>query len=1037
MKRIELGSDQIIQADSPTRLILLLDLIGKGCRPTPEEFGAGQRQVLYYKSAARAFGLLSAEGRLLTPARVLLTLQMNAQMARLAIAFEQSECARLWMSWYGVKRIFELTRESAEGFLSNCTTEISGETLGRRRDSLVAWLVHVCRHHPAIQKHPEIPAKRWTGALGHTAVFDSRESAEVVQELAARTTIVRVATAYLSVIGFNILSATLEQAVFQLLIGSEDAVQDVAEVLKRFELSISHGSPTASKRRAIQRFYRDCLSGIIRIREFVAGYRGRLHAKVYLFDDVAAYVTSSNLSRGGLRSNIECGYVVRDEEAVNYYLNRFDDHFQVAVDLVPPVLNIIEKSWAFQSVIAPYIVYLRTILELFPDPPDLHAQAKSRLSEYQQLMVAAILHVFRQRRRALLVAPTGTGKTHVGSYVGTVLLESREITRIIVLCPNESIGRSWKDTLEEYGRCPEVITHGIMQGKGASEEHRLERTRKRLGTVRSTDLLIVDECHAFRNPLAQGHDTLAGLVQRHEEEGPFLLLLTATPISKGLDDLNTLLRLLGDVALKLEADIATARSVVNVTLPFIYEHFGKDLGDGRGRGIMFPDGMRYFARVEVRTSRYDSAMGSVFEFIAGMRLVFRRSLDAAQRSLPGMDVTIADSVSTSVGELIRLQLMRRAESSPQALKSTIESLRGSDRDFVHVDPIAFGESLDELAHLIPRAHEDTKLKSVVALLRGRKGKALIFSMWTATVEYLAEHLRERLPNRRIESVTGKMSEAVRSDRIRRFAPNAQKSKLRGECIDILIATDAIAEGENLQDATTVINYDLPWTPLFLVQRIGRVDRATAERRRVRVWNCYPESEIFDRMVSLWQRLRGRADTHAALSQTHVFGEHDRDLAHASAGDPNIMKDFYDQPDYENLKRTFDERLPTSAWFVDRATANEQDIKDARSLPRGALAARMGGEPGTFVLLRDRLELRSVFAPAGGGPLQVAPDNVTHELVLQRIRAAPDEEGHVITDQMVDDVSNVVERWCHEHKLDAEEVEVICGEVQMRIDGEPG
>ncbi|WP_437758477.1 helicase-related protein [Sorangium sp. So ce1389] len=1031
----KLDGSKVPQADTPHTLLRVIARLGDGEPLDAAELGVTNRQVQYYTQAARLFGFISTDKRMLRAGHALLQLPLVAQLSRLAIAFEQTECATRWTRWHGVRSLLEVSAGSAARFLEDCTTGIHGETLTRRAKTLEVWREHVRKHHPALHPHPSLPAPgRWRGAPGHTAIFETASSAKVVRALAERTEVLRAATAYLSVGGYEILTDPLREATMRLLVGTEQAWPSVADILRRFQQSIERGPPSESKQRAIRHFHQGVVTGAVRVRHFASKYKPRLHAKVYLFDGRAAYITSANLSQSGLRSNIEGGYVARAEEVVEYYLSRFEEYFNEAEDLVPEILPVLEESWAFQPLVSPYLLYLSVLLKLFPEPPDLSGQTDYRLARYQEMMVAAVLHILRERRRALLVAPTGTGKTVVGSYIAASLFKE-PIARIVVLCPNSRLSQEWTKTMDRFGIHPAVITHGIMQGKGRRTERAADDLDQRLATIRDTDLVIVDECHVFRNPSTQGYDSLARLIGGKRTQGvPWLLLLTATPMSKGLDDLNTLLGLLDDAPLSAIPEIATARSVVNVTLPFIIEHFGEESRKHPGRGLMFGSELRFFPTVRVRTERYRSAMGEAFTHISRMRLSFRRTAQPNQLELPGFSSMDLDGATGFAG-LIRLHLMRRAESSPRALLNSIERLKSRDGKLVPDDPKEMDAALSELRALVPEEDRDTKLEALVGLLvRNQRRKVLIFSMWTATVEYLQSALQRRLGARRVEHVTGDLNDRDRGDRIVRFAPEAQgqgkKPSSRGAAIDVLVATDAIAEGENLQDADIVVNYDLPWTPLYLIQRIGRVDRPTKLQREVHVWNFYPDDDLFDRMIDLWKRLISRSDLCAELSRTQVLGEHDRDLAEFGPDDLGLVKAFYQQEDYGKLSQDYHARLPTSAWLVDRAKASAEEVAAARALPAGVLAARAGRQPGTFALIQTGEHRLCVFAPEGSGNLQVSPDRVPHEVVLEHIRADRQTRSHRAPAELADRVGSVVQRWCDEANVDPEQVTMLCGEAVL-------
>jgi superfamily II DNA/RNA helicase len=154
----------------------------------------------------------------------------------------------------------------------------------------------------------------------------------------------------------------------------------------------------------------------------------------------------------------------------------------------------------------------------------------------------------------------------------------------------------------------------------------------------------------------------------------------------------------------------------------------------------------------------------------------------------------------------------------------------------------------------------------------KKHKVMIFSEFMATARYLAVEL-EKAGIKGIDQIDS-ATKRSRSDVIRQFAPyyNGMTSKAladKGEPeTRVLIATDVLSEGLNLQDATRLINYDLHWNPVRLMQRIGRVDRrmnpeiekklvkdhpdVKAIRGTVEYWNFLPPGEL-DELLNLYKK----------------------------------------------------------------------------------------------------------------------------------------------------------------------------------------
>ncbi|MGA2491223.1 MAG: C-terminal helicase domain-containing protein, partial [Anaerolineales bacterium] len=229
---------------------------------------------------------------------------------------------------------------------------------------------------------------------------------------------------------------------------------------------------------------------------------------------------------------------------------------------------------------------------------------------------------------------------------------------------------------------------------------------------------------------------------------------------------------------------------------------------------------------------------------------------------------------------------------PEELKLTIEPL---DPEKYNIDQIVIEslEDMKELAGFLDELSEfdparDDKLQTLVNLLKTdpilNQHKVLIFTEYQTTARYLQEQLIAHGigPLMEVDSQRNNAGEAILS-----FSPyyNGTSSSLLLEQgipeIRVLVSTDILAEGLNLQDATCIINYDLHWNPVRLMQRIGRVDRrldAKVEARMVAdhpelkgirgtvyLWNFLPPDEL-NAILSLYERV-----TQKALRISKTFG----------------------------------------------------------------------------------------------------------------------------------------------------------------------
>src|SRR5690554_5901081 len=100
-----------------------------------------------------------------------------------------------------------------------------------------------------------------------------------------------------------------------------------------------------------------------------------------------------------------------------------------------------------------------------------------------------------------------------------------------------------------------------------------------------------------------------------------------------------------------------------------------------------------------------------------------------------------------------------------------------------------------------------------------------------------------------------------------FSPLSKSGDPTADQIDLVIATDAISEGQNLQDCDTVVNYDIHWNPVRIVQRFGRVDRLGTQNTSVQLVNFWPDLDL-ESYINLEKRVTGRM----ALLDVSATGE---------------------------------------------------------------------------------------------------------------------------------------------------------------------
>jgi len=246
--------------------------------------------------------------------------------------------------------------------------------------------------------------------------------------------------------------------------------------------------------------------------------------------------------------------------------------------------------------------------------------------------------------------------------------------------------------------------------------------------------------------------------------------------------------------------------------------------------------------------------------------------------------------------------------------------------------------------------EDRKLSELHALLTTTHAaeKVLVFTQFADTAEYLAGELTSRGVTD-LGCVTGRTDDPMTY--ARRFSPRSNEvSPPPSDELRVLVATDLLSEGQNLQDAALVVNYDLPWAVIRLVQRAGRVDRIGQRSPIIRCYSFLPSAGV-ERLINLRARMRQRLQENADVVGTdEAFFDDDEareivDLYNEKAG----ILDGRDDADVDLAS------LALQIW-KDSIAADpslEKTIRDMPPLLYATRAARPEDSrpPGTLVFVR--------------------------------------------------------------------------------------
>jgi hypothetical protein len=167
-----------------------------------------------------------------------------------------------------------------------------------------------------------------------------------------------------------------------------------------------------------------------------------------------------------------------------------------------------------------------------------------------------------------------------------------------------------------------------------------------------------------------------------------------------------------------------------------------------------------------------------------------------------------------------------------------------------------------------RPEKDEKLAELLKLLTKKhpNEKVLLFSQFADTIDYLNEQLQAR-GLKKFAAVTGDTDDPAAF--ACRFSPESNKVRDQVSAADelrVIIATDVLSEGQNLQDAAVVVNFDLPWAIIRLIQRAGRVDRIGQKAEEILCYSFIP-AEGVERVIRLRARVRQRLQENAEVVGT--------------------------------------------------------------------------------------------------------------------------------------------------------------------------
>jgi SNF2 family DNA or RNA helicase len=437
----------------------------------------------------------------------------------------------------------------------------------------------------------------------------------------------------------------------------------------------------------------------------------------------------------------------------------------------------------------------------------------TKVQPMQHQLTTARRVLTEMRGRAILADEVGLGKTIEAGLVLKEYMIRGLVKRALILVPASLVLQWVRELNSKFGISAVAQKKDYMWKQHdvvvASMDTAKRDPHREIVTNLEYDMLIIDEAHKLKNKKTSNYQFVNSLRKK------YCLLLTATPIQNDLSELYNLITLLKPGQLGGQSHF-TSNFVVQKRVPKNEKLLQEQL-----------------AKVMIRNRRSDGGIEFTKRIVRNIPL----TLSAEEQALyDGVTNFVRGRYEESNGDLSSIlslvTLQREVCSSRDAVFITLVNMF---KKTAEDSPVR--AKIWELVELIRGIQANTKAEALLDIIRGSEDKVIVFTEYRATQEYLLKYLRDHqftaVPYR------GGMNRGKKDWMMDLFRNRAQ----------VMVATEAGGEGINLQFCSTIINFDLPWNPMRVEQRIGRVHRL-GQTENVRIYNMSTRGTIEEHILSL-------------------------------------------------------------------------------------------------------------------------------------------------------------------------------------------
>lgn len=496
--------------------------------------------------------------------------------------------------------------------------------------------------------------------------------------------------------------------------------------------------------------------------------------------------------------------------------------------------------------------------------------------EYQMKSVKSIINRFKGR--ALLSDEVGLGKT---VEAGMAMLEyiMRGLVRKVIILTPPSLVQQWENEMKrKFNQDFIKADDPAFKKRGEDAWSHYNKVIASISTAKRKqhreqifnehyDLVIVDEAHHLRNRSTQAWKFVNGISKK------YIFLLSATPVQNHLEELYNLITLLKPGQLRT------------------YNYFKKNFIDSSdGIEAKNVDKLKaLLSEVMIRNKRSN----------VDVQFTKRKAYTSIVE-LASEEHDLYDDISTfirnkyrednpSISRFQLKTLQERMGSTYTSMLQTLDSLVTNNEKLSAFDRKALTRFSNRARDMIAKeADHNPKVEKLITILRDFNDKMLIFTKYKKSQVFLANVLKEQ--GFKVAEFHGGLKRQEKEEQITFFKEKA----------DVLVSTEVGGEGRNLQFCNGMINFDLPWNPMAIEQRIGRIHRI-GQTRDVFVYNLVAKDtiehyilDLLDRKINMFELVVGEVDA--------ILGDIEDDSDFSDL----VMKAWAESDDKENIQKELEQ-----------------------------------------------------------------------------------------------------------------------------------